>query len=324
MDKDPGKKIVIPGEDDGPDDRWEILDRAMRANQPQFIDFKGQPGFSDRMIEECKIELAEKIRRDNEKNRNNPRAQDAAANDPYSKYSEPLIAYIFNDERMLRTRKTFSFLASEYDDKINGTDIIVGVENKKAPDSNPIICAIDASTGTNYKNVMNKFTENSKWHRSTPPWCSYAKFCRLSSYCWSDPEALHFTLGIMPSSMDKALDKIEFKDGVIMGRDADSDTDFMLLSEMREQIVLQKFIISRATHNDYASGQLERLNSLLPAVNTRLRQICGVNKVDESERDAYFKREYEKRKQKSRYDTVYKNITDACRSYKAVTIAIKE
>lgn len=322
MEKDPGKKIVIPGEDDGPDDRWEILNRAMRASQPQLIEFKGQPGFSDGMIERCEKELAEKIQRDSEKNRNNPRAQDAAANDLYAKYSEPLIAYIFNDERMLRSRDTFSFLASEYDDNINGTDIIVGVENKDNPDY--IVCAIDASTGTNYRNVTGKFAENSKWHRSTPPWCSYAKFCRFNGHYWSEPEALHFTLGLMPSSMDKALDKIEFKDGIIMGRDADPDTDFMLLSEMREQIILQKHIILQSEDNGHAEGRLERLSSLLSAVNARLRQICDVKNVEKSKRDEYFKNEYIKRRQKFRYDTVYKNIIDACRSYKMSAIATKK
>lgn len=284
-------------------EKLEVLCQVMIASQPEIEGFRGDRHFSNGMLDKSKEELKNKLA-EIDANDATKSSEDAASEDIYSRVAEPILGYIFSSKErsIFRSRDSIAFLASEYDDVFNGTDIVLAVENKDG--GNYITCALDVSTATDAYNVQEKFRRNTKWHGNTPPFCSYLKFCSCEGQNWTATAAPHFTLGMMPSRIHDALGKIHVENGILAGRDADEATEFKLLSEMREQILMQKKLSP--------NGYNEILDNLLPAINASLYNICGVEGETKEERKKDFSEKYKKMKEKHREDLVYRNIIDAC------------
>ena len=117
MEKDPGR-----GGNTLLEEKKETLYRAMYSAQPSFDDFKGYTGYSNGMLRSDKEWL-------DEKSASIYNSEWKDADDDFARYMEPVVTYILNREELLPTRDNFAFLASEYDDKRNGTDVVFGVEN---------------------------------------------------------------------------------------------------------------------------------------------------------------------------------------------------
>ena len=311
------KEVLKGVENDFPPEdvaKLEVLCGAMSASQPEIKDFRGVPGFSNRMLDKSQKELDNKlaeIEADDATKSN----KDLGSEDSYSKVAEPILGYLFSSKErgMFSSRDSVAFLASEYDDLFNGTDIVLAVENKDG--GNYISCAIDVSTATDAYNIQEKFRKNSKWHGDTPPFCSYLKFCSCEGQNWSDFAAPHFTLGIMPSRVQDALGKIHVENGILTGRDADEATEFKILSEMREQILMQKKVLPR--------GYNRIIDNLLPAINASLYKVCGVEGEEKDARKIDFQDKYEKMKKKHREDLTYRNIIDECERLSLAVIGKK-
>ena len=281
------------------DVKKEVLYHAMYSAQPQFKDFRGYDGFPRRMLESDQDWLSRKYS-------DIADSMPSESDDDWARYMEPVLTYILGSETLIPSRETFSFLAHDYDDKRNGTDIVFGVENNKTNEN--MVFSVDVATGTLLKNIQNKFQNSIDKHSGT----SYVKYCMHKDQRWREPEAPHFILGMSPASQDKTVDKIIVTNGELKGREKDPDSDFLILSEIREEIYMQLAILRNGPKTDAAERQMERLDNLIPAINTGLYQSLGINSKDyptKEERTQAFNKLYiMKSNELMRKDDVYKNI----------------
>lgn len=285
-----------------PEEKMEILRDAMFRNQPDFDDFRGKPGFSRGMLERDRGKLAAKRTRMHEAR------EDEASGDRYAGDAEPLITYILNEESFLKTRDSFAFLTSEFDDKMNGADIVFGVEKKDH--SGEMVFAIDVATGTDPAAIEHKI-KNIQRH----DWMSKVDYCMHDGEYWSEPEAPCFVLGMMPASIDKATDKVRISSETI-AREVDPMTDFMLASEMYEQINMQIRDIDYRYSDEMSERQISKLKDLRTAVKAKLYKICQVKGETKEERAKDFELKYPKAMKQVGGDLVYRNIINEVRKQK--------
>lgn len=295
----------FPGEGgDRLDEKKETLSRAMYNAQPTFDDFRNCPGYSKLTLRDDRIYLDKK----NKKNYDNERV---SSDDEFAYYMEPIVAYALNTETLLPTRENFSFLASDYDDKINGTDVVFGVKNKKT--NEPTIFSVDVATDTAPLFIQKKFRRSLDEHDGS----ANIKYCMYKDKKWSEPKAPHFILGMSPASQNKAMDKIIITNGELKGRENDFDSDFILLSEIREQINMHLAILKNRPKTDSSEQMIAKLGDLVPAIRMGLYRTLGINNTDypsKEEREQVFEKKYfQKKEQFSRFDNVYGNIISVAR-----------
>lgn len=294
MEKDPGR-----GGNTLLEEKKETLYRAMYSAQPSFDDFKGYTGYSNGMLRSDKEWL-------DEKSASIYNSEWKDADDDFARYMEPVVTYILNREELLPTRDNFAFLASEYDDKRNGTDIVFGVENNEF--ENDTIVSIDVATGTLLDNIAKKFANSFDKHNGT----AYIKYCMHNEKRWREPDALHFVIGMSPASQNKAFDKINVANGELKGRETDFDSDFIILSEMREQIRMQLADLKRRPADEIVEQRKAKLDDLAAPINTGICRTLGINFAEyptKEERNRVFRERYlEKQRELSKIDAVYKNI----------------
>ena len=279
------------------EEKTEILSEIMYRLQPDFEDFRGEKGFSDYDLRNDQRKLADKNRRDIDRR--------DAMRDGYAKSAEPIITFALNHDSFLPSRDTFSCLASEYDDKINGTDIIFGIERKDH--RGYTVFSVDAATGTSAGSISEKFRVSERNY-----WIARVAYCKRDNRRWSEAEAPHFILGMMPASLDRAMDHVRIGDGTIV-REPDATTDFILASEMYEQINMQIADIETGYQDELTARQLSKLKEIRPAVKMKLYKLCNVKGDTKEARAEDFAVKYAKNMQKMRGDLVYRNIIDEVR-----------
>ena len=270
----------------------------MYANQPQIDDFRDCKGYPDAMLNGDKQKLGTKQSYIAE-----GRDEYGANNDRYSWEAEPILTYILNDRSFLPVHENSAHLASEYDDKFNGTDIVMYLKNK---DGEVITLSIDVATSTNYENISNKFNNSMRVHGNTPAMAAYIKYCESDGKKWREPVASHFIIGLMPACLDDAVEKVDIKDGLIAGRNKDPITDFKIVSELYEQAKLQVKLLSQEQPEDEEGRKRVRdLNILGGLLKTRLYKLLGMDLLDNEEE---FGKRYQKAMRMTSGDLVYKNI----------------
>ena len=166
------------------EEKATILQKAMYRAQPTFDDFRGCPGYSNDMLGRDAQKLKEKEARIA---RNNKGKSGEAWSDRWSVQAEPILTYVMNTDSFLSTRDSFAFLAHEYDDKYNGTDIVFCVMGK---DKRYMTFSVDVATGTSSDNIRkDHFQSLPKTSRSV--WAK-AKHC-VSPYTDSCTESAAFS-----------------------------------------------------------------------------------------------------------------------------------
>ena len=276
-----------------------VLRNAMLRNQPDFEDFRGKPGFSRGMLESDERELNAKMARIEQDD------VDKARGDRYAGDAEPVITYALNGETFLQTRDNFAYLASEFDDKMNGVDVVFGVEKKDH--SGDMVFAVDVATGTGARSVREKFRRHAE-----NDWMTEVRYCVHDGNRWSEQNAPHFVLGMMPANIDRALDKIQITDETI-AREADPKTDFMLTSELYEQIEMELADVDGKYNDEIELDQVAKLKDLRGAVKARLYKICQVKGETKDERAKDFKLKYPRAIREVQGDLVYRNIVTEAR-----------
>lgn len=282
-----------------PDDKRTILRKAMYSAQPVLSDFLGYPDFPENKILADQKYLNAKIG-------NIALGAQSSSDDDYARDMEPILTYILNTGVLLPSRTNFSFLASDYDDKFNGTDIVFGVQNKKTKDN--MLFSVDVATGTLLKSIQSKFENSLDRHDGV----SNIDYCIYKDQRWSETDTPHFILGMSPASQDKAFEKIRIENGELKGRDEDLDTDFIVLSEIKEQIEMQLSILVKKPRIESIENRIAKLSDLMPAIGSGLYRTLGINASDFSskvERKKVFTEKYNQKANKLLpLDDVYKNI----------------
>ena len=206
----------------------EILYTAMYDTQPSFRDFRGIEGYPRRMLEDDEAKLQKRIDSFSD-----------TSEDEASRIAEPIITYLLENNLLLPRMNSFAFLAHDYDDKINGTDVVFGVSKN---DEDPLVFSIDVATDTEPTRINEKFYNTYNLNGGV----SYVKYCKHDDKRWREPLAPHIVLGMSPASLKKALEKIQLNNNNELGpRNPDRISDFIILSEFKEQLLLQQMTIGK-------------------------------------------------------------------------------
>ena len=282
----------------------ERIHNAIYRLQPKIDDFKKCDGYPNWMLEQDKKEVSRRSLRHAMES-----SGSMAASDRWSRDAEPILTYVLSSG-ILPTRECFSHLASDYDDLCNGTDIVFGVKTRDK--SRFMVFSIDVATGTNNENIAGKFNKSEIARRNTSPFAANIKYCKHQDKRWREQEAPHFILGMMPARLDDAVDEIQISDeGIIAGREVNPDykTDFRLLSELYEQIKMQKSILKKNPDDPSSKRRLSDLEDFQHAVISGLYRTLGIDTLPkEARREAFdikYKEEVDKAAKK---DSVYRNI----------------
>ncbi|MBR2641397.1 hypothetical protein IKD49_03050 [Candidatus Saccharibacteria bacterium] len=283
------------------EDKMSIISSTMYSNQPTFRDFRKCDGFSNEEIQKDEKELRKKMNTISHKDR-------APSDDMFAESMEPVLAYILNDQRLLPSRDdNYSFMASEYDDKCKGTDIVFGVMNRNK--DGHLVFAVDVATGTRRENIMEKFNNSyDKYNGVTD-----LHYCMHDDRKWKEPMAPHFVLGMSPASQANALDKFVFEGNELKGREKDTERDFIVLSELCEQIYLHLAMVRTSSElSELKEEKTKKLKDFLMAVNAGLYRILGITSKefpDSKNRENVFNERYQSMgKNLQRKDVVYANI----------------
>ena len=280
----------------------QIIQNAMYYNQPTFDDFVGAKGYSDAAIKSDKNKLKQKQDRIE---RESPKSFD----DDFAHDMEPILTYILNDRVLFPTRQNFAFLASEFDDKCKGTDIVFGIQRR---DGGFSAYGIDVATGTNPERLHAKFTKTFETFNGV----SDIHYCKHDNLRWKERQAPHFVLGMSPASQIKAVDEFIASDNMLQGRNTDKRSDFIILSEIEEQIILHRELLKLkgATNDPLITARAEHLTDLKSAVERALRRTLDIeakNYGTKQEMLDAFKKEYaQAKKYCAKEDSVYNNIVN--------------
>lgn len=283
------------------------LSAAMHKMKPEIKDFKGARGY--KFTDELERDEAW-LRSKNSTFVDNEDTEEA-------RQMESMLAYVLGDIRLFPTRKgSFAFLASDYDDKRNGVDVVFGIRNKNNDEFT--VFSVDAATGTHPANIQDKFDKSFDKRQGKT---SVIKYCSYLDRKWKEHDAPHFVLGISPASQDNLMNHIIFDGDNLKGREEDADTDFMILSEMCEQIFMQ-LSDNRLPSDDKARGKLSNLlSAIIPALLANLNIDGGLPK---DEKDKLLNERYKMRSDRlKKKDAVYNNIISAAkqRAFRNKTIA---
>ncbi len=227
----------------------------------------------------------------------------ANKDDRYSQDMEPVLRQILEYQTVFPSVKNFAFMGSDRDDKIHGTDIVFGIEDKKTKERT--VFSIDATTATDKNEIMGKLNESFDGYSGV----AQIDDCQLEDARWSEPEALHFVLGMSPASQEKAVDRFKLNNGSIYGREADLASDFIVLSEFWEQIALHEVVLGQKPETESKVKLAKSLEALKGATRSGLVRALGFGMNDEPPTEEAFEKAYADKKSAMRADdAVYNNI----------------
>lgn len=303
-----------PGENGGGDgetlftyeEKADYVAELMRREQPTIKDFRRAPGYSNGTLRKDEADL-DKINdrlagRDFERSEN-------VADDRFGRDAEAIITYALSD-RILPTReRSYAFLASDYDDKKNQTDVVFCLNDADDKEKFSTF-ALQVATTTSAQKTHEKF-QRSADGKGSPAMTKYIKYCKFGNKKWREPEAPHFIVGMSPAGLTGAIGRFNIVRGKTIDRDPDPATDFIILSEMFEQVRMQLAILSRDKSPDpKTKDRIVKLQKLQPALGTGISKVLGIdNGLPDEEQTKLLLKKYPvaMENMKSR-DAVYNNI----------------
>ena len=263
-----------------------IIYDAMYENQPDFEDFEGLKWYpyNERRkdIKEYNKKLDRIFYSDYEKGQSGQ----VTEKDEWAVSAEAVLTYILNDEKLLPMNSTYAHVASDYDDKCHGTDVVFVLDEDNEEERATF--SIDIATGTNAKNIRNKFAESAKAHRDVAPWTADIKLCWHNEDRWKALGVPHFIIGLDPRGLLDATNNIAIKDELIAGREPDPITDYKILCEILFQAILQEKLINEHSRNKSTLNRLKSLQKLQRALYNRIDALTDNPNIENlAERKAY-------------------------------------
>ena len=289
-----------------------FLIQAMQEGQPRPWDYRKAPGFSEETIRADMHDLAKKERWID-------RHDSIESTDEFVAMSEPLVADTLGSPGIFRSRKHFAHLATDYDDKIGGTDVVFGVEEKKTHQW--MVFSVDVASGTSPENVAGKFLSSEKTRErddlTIPPYAASIHYCQYRDERWKALAVPHFILGLSPGGIARGVEHLSFnKDGLLLGSTPDFDTDFMLLSEMQEQIEMQTIALQALSDSVDVAKQRDMIKSLSPAVGRSMATLFGLTPEQVKEDPSKLQARYAAEVAKHADDKTYHEIIEFARKRK--------
>lgn len=242
--------------------KTRALEDAVEANRPQFIDFK--KFYTPDYIERAKKELSEKLK------------TEQGTGDDDGKLAEWEFAYVLGYGEILPGCR--ASLASEYDDHMNGVDIVCKLEGK---DSNkPYVFCIDICTATLPDAVSRKFARGDHPRGDVPAGCSYIKFYKDKDFATCLKGVPRFVVGASPLfiSDQKYLDNFHIENDGTVSHSHDRDLQFNILSSLFIQSLgLERKLSERGTGDELICKRaIETCKAVRLASGRALHKLIGV------------------------------------------------
>ena len=214
------EKITPSSPGEGPNDYTEklrALEAAVEADRFRPIDFIGKRYYTKEYIDKANKELSEKL------------ATESKDYDESAQLAEWEFTYVLSHEDSLpgcRAR-----LASEYDDHLNGVDIVCDLERD---DGKKYVFGIDISTATSRSAIDAKFARGDRARGQVPAGCSFVKFYDDGERVACLKGVPRFVLGVSPlfCGQQEYFDKFHLQDDGTVSHKPDPDLSFNILSSL--------------------------------------------------------------------------------------------
>jgi hypothetical protein len=196
----------------------KALEQAAESDRTQPINFIGKRYYTREYINKANKELSEKI------------STEHGSGDVESKLAEWEFVYTLGHEEVLPGCR--ANLASEYDDHINGIDVVCKLKNKD--DDQPYVFGIDICSAINPDAVSKKFARGDYPRGDVPAGCSFVKFYEDDGYVACLKGVPRFVLGASPLfvSHQKYLNNFHLREDGSVSHTPDTDLQFNVLSSL--------------------------------------------------------------------------------------------
>lgn len=287
-----------------------VIDKTYKELEKTFV----ANGFSLGFVDARLRELDAKNLEDNKKEGKPPTLLQRA--------SEPLTVQLLGVERAagaVTPRKSFlprvsySTWASEFDDKLRSTDIVYFVKRNDVKNewSTFSIDVTTAASDSERDGVKHKFETSAYGHGSkkVQQWANEIVFCRRRSEYYTEESAPHFVIGLSTETYKNIAAGIELdakNRNAIIGINPESDTEFMVASELVQEIAMQKLVIVNTKSEHY-----KKIDDFQRALEEKLEELLGCSLQDPAFNER-FKQKVEEMKTK---DIVYKRVIDEIDRY---------
>lgn len=238
----------------------------------------------------------------------------------YRRASEPLVAQFLG---LKGTGHSFlenggsAIRATEYDDYKNATDIIYTInteglfdkEQLDVPDS--IVLSVDVTTaksGKNQQGVDSKFHYIGFERPYEIQWTVDIDYCGDPDPVYTEKRAPHFIIGLSENTLhDIAAGIVMDKNNNVVEYDFDKAIDFMVASEMFEQVLMHESNMPKGANDEH----VRKLQALEIIFREKLAHTLGFSSsYDERFVDAYFDMQDAMRERDEVYAvTIDKNIS---------------
>lgn len=220
------------------------LEEAVEADRFHPIDFLGKRYYTQEFIDKTNRELSEKL------------ALEHGEGDEESKLAEWEFTYVLGHEETLpgcRAR-----LASDYDDHINGIDIVCRLKNPN--NRRPHVFGIDICTATDPSKVAEKFARGDYPRHDIPAGCSFIKFFEDDGFVGCMKGVPRFVIGASPLFVghQKYLDKFHLETDGTVSHAPDPYLRFNVLSSL----YLQSSILKRKLETQGTGDELVRKHAI--------------------------------------------------------------
>lgn len=237
------------------------IEKAVEADRPRLIDFIGKRYYNKEYIDKANKELSDKLR------------FERGPSDEVGKLAEWEFTYALGHGETLPGCR--ASLASEYDDHLNGIDIICKLSDDTSKP--PHVFGIDICTATLPDAVSKKFARGDHTRGDIPARCSFIKFYKDNSYVVCMKGVPRFILGASPLFVghQKYLDNFHLDEEGSVYHTPDPDLQFNILSSL----FIQSHNLANRLRNE-ASGKDEIINRAIQTCDAvRLTSAHALNKL---------------------------------------------
>ncbi len=190
----------------------------MEADRIRPINFIGKRYYTREYVDEANRELSEKL------------STERGSGDDDGKLGEWEFAYVLGHGETLPGCR--ASLASEYDDHINGIDVVCKLKSEDS--DKPHVFGIDICTATLLDAVSRKFARGDYPRKDIPVGCSSIKFYEDNGFVAHMKGVPRFVVGSSPLFIDhqKYLDNFHLEEDGSVSHTPDPDLQFNVLSSL--------------------------------------------------------------------------------------------
>ena len=228
---------------------------------------------------------------------------------------EAILFYMGSSDQIFN-RESYTEPGSDYDDFVNGVDIIFGFPNEGS--KYDTVFSIDACSATLPEPIAKKFKNIEKHSRDNTPGCNRIKYFEHGGKFTHLNCTPNYVVGTMPSHVSSAVDAFELKDGIIQPCAIDEDLRKKILIEILLQSQTGALACNLVEEPDNFTERAKTSHKRIHAACTdALYQIFGIDKEADKANEEFDKAILESFKTLASDDLTFKYICNEARSRRA-------